>query len=333
MKFKIANIVAGMLVVACLVWSALAQTNIRHWSLEFRVAADPRTDGSIIRKAKESKQSQVREGQRVMARWVRVIEARGREYMDEPDLVTRRDPNGEVELLVLMGEYDVTERDVSGVRRSVDRYGKLALEVVFHNHGRRPLYNLTKTNMGRYVAQILNGEVCSTPQITNTCYDVALITGDFTEQMMQKMLDACPFRLEDPLDSEAFYDRITLTQMLTILGLLAIGGFALAPAPRLEKSRCPRSWIVVGVVVGVVMGGYLLGVTKMAVRPEEQTGGSIIIQKINIGILGILLGSIIGGLVGVPGAYGLRVVYRRAVHNLLRLARKLRLPSRTRSDA
>ena len=71
-----------------------------------------------------------------------------------------------------------------------------------------------------------------------------------------------------------------------------------------------------GIVVGILIGGYLLGVTKTTGSPNVQNGIPTWCQLIHISILGVLSGSVIGGIFGIAGGHLLRFIVRRAVHNV-----------------
>ncbi len=325
-SFRLVSVVLLSTVTAlcCCLSSLLIGAEENGWSMEFRIAADPTKDTLIVNKAKSSPENELYEGKLLIAKWVPVIESKAPVFFDNSTFVTRRNTKAEVELLVLIGENDVTESDVCELGTTLDRYGKLALEVYFEDTDPPKIWKLTRKNLNRYSAQIINGRVYNAPQIVSGIHRRAVITGDFTEDTINKMLKDSPFRLRPSYPSPPPY-AITITPLRIIIFLIILLFFIFGslPAHGLKESKHPRSWIVVGIVIGIVIGGYWLGVTKTTTGPDFQNGIPPWGQLIRINILGILSGSVIGAVLGVAGGYLFRFIVRRAIHNASRIIHRV----------
>jgi len=334
-KSKRPSVFAVILTLCCCLSSILIATEENGWSMEFRIAADPVKDTLIVNKAKSSPDNELYEDKSLIAKWVPVIESKASDFLKHSSFVTRRNTKAEVELLVLIGENDVTESDVCELGTTLDRYGKLALEVYFEDTDPPKIWKLTRKNLNRYSAQIINGRVYNAPQIVSGIHRRAVITGDFTEDTINKMLKDSPFRLRPSYPSPPPYAiTITPSRIIIFLIILLFLIFGSLPARGLRKSRHPRSWVVVGLVTGIVIGGYSLGVTKTTGGPDFQNGIPPWAQLTQISILGVLSGSAIGCVLGIVGGYLLRFIVRRAMHNISRLSKHVMhalLPSKART--
>lgn len=329
-KYMIEQKRITLLVAILLLGCSLSNTPIlaeeSRWSMEFRIAADPDKDKLVVDKAREDRNSKVYEDKSLIAKWVPAVESKTSDFLVNQSLVTRQDAHGGVELLVLITEDDITDRDVSELGTTLDRYGKLALEVCFKDT-RPPKYlKLTKNNINRHLAQIVDGQVHSAPQIVSAA-DVAMIAGNFTEDQIDKMIKDSPFKrfYSSPPPGAITITPLRILIFLIVLFLLVFGSL---PARGLRESSYPRSWIIVGIVIGIVIGGYWVGVTKSTPGPDNPYGIPPWGDLIQISILGVLFGSVVGGLLGVPLGYLLRFIIRRVVHNASGIIYRI-LPSKT----
>ncbi len=141
--------------------STLVAAERNAWSMEFRLVAHPDKEAVIVKKAKLSVRSELYEDKSLIAKWVPVIESKAPNFLDNSSFVTRKNTQGQIELLVLISENDVTEHNISELGTTLDRYGKLALEVRFEDADPPKLLKLTKDNIHRYTDYKWAGLQCS----------------------------------------------------------------------------------------------------------------------------------------------------------------------------
>lgn len=118
---------------------------------------------------------------------------------------------------------------------------------------------------------------------------------------------------------------ITVTPLRIVISLLILFLLLLGflPARGLKESKHPRAWIVAGIIAGIVIGGYWLGVTNSGAGLDNQHGSPAWGRLVHISIMGVLSGSLIGGVLGIAGGYLLRFFARRAIHNVYRLSKNV----------
>jgi hypothetical protein len=312
-----------MTLILCLCLSlqgTILAANSTVWSLEVRIAADPNKDVHIVKKARSSPESELYDGASLVAKWVPVMESKAFEFLGHSGFAIRRNTNGQVELLVLISEADLTERDVSGFDTTLDGNGRRAVLVTFNDTGRPKLLQLTRDNFGRQVAQVINGKVWNAPYIRSTLRTQAVISGDFTT--LEKMLENSPFQLKPSCLSPPRHSiTITPLRIVLLLAFVLLIVLACFPAHGLNKSRYPRSWIVVGLLLGLVAGGYWFGVTKSVAGPDSQGDIPPWADIVEVRVPHVLLGAVVGGLFGIAGGYLARCIVRRAVHNAIVLCK------------
>lgn len=293
------------------------------WSLEFRITADPTKDATIINKAKADANDELYEGNSLVAKWVPVFEGRMSDFLGHSAFVTRINNQRGIDLLVLISENDLTDHDISELGTTLDINGKIALSVRFKDTNPPKLLVFTKNNIGRQVAQIINGKVYCAPYINSALREQAIVTGDFSKDTIDNLLKECSFKLKEEYLMPPPY-AITMTPLRIIIITIVLFLLILSSLPvrDLKKSKHPHSWIIASIIVGFFIGGYWLGVTKSMSTSGNQNGILSWGELTQVSILGILLGGFIGGFIGVASGYLLHFLGRRAIHNFYRLSRR-----------
>lgn len=280
-------------------------------TMEFRIAASLTEDAAVAKLAKTSTEKNVYEGNQHIAKWVLVLESKAAELQGIPSLVTRTNDRGKVELLVLVGPNDLTEKHVTGLTSSIDYNGRRAILVQFGEEDSRRLQMLTAENLGRHLAEIVDGYVYGAPKIQTTIYDRAMITGEFTEEMIANLAE----RLDADWVGEIDQNRrifLTLWHLIAAAAVLIVIVLAALRAPQLHVRRI---WFISGAFVAAIIGGYWLGVTTSYGTAPIAGGFHAIQITRHVSLLHVLAGVALGTIVGSFGGY----LLRRAIHNATRL--------------
>lgn len=293
------------------------------WSLELRIAAHPEKDKSIVDKAKSSQQASLYEGESLIAKWVPVLQRSSVELLAKPQLVTRRNDKGQVELLVLITAQDITEEHIVRIRRGQDiQEGQFALDVKLDNTGGEKLYSLTLNCLKngscvRNLAGIINGQVYAVHEIRGTVRENFQIPLDLPDEAIEAMVSKLGSKFQETPMPPII--KLTPFRVVVFLFVVFLLIFGLLPAHNLPESKHPYYWVAAGVILGIVIGGYWFGVTKSSAGPDNQDGIPPWAEIIQISIVNVLLCSVIGGIFGMAGGYILRIVIRRAIHNIYRV--------------
>lgn len=162
--------------------------------LEFRIVADPKKHAEIIAKAKAlpAGKSELRENDKLLARWAPVRVSETTTFSRDENLITRTVPGRDgmperLEVLVVQDEQNVTGNFLTRVRRDIDSNGGPCLQIEMNQVGGKRMGALTsanlpdrETNHAYRLAIIINGEVYSAPRLMSAIYSQAQITGHFT---------------------------------------------------------------------------------------------------------------------------------------------------------
>lgn len=298
------------------------------WTMEFRIAANPFGDAKLVRSGRNSDQLKIYEDGTLVGKWVEVAESAERHLEEDPSLVTRRSEQGRLQLLVLISSNDVTEKDVRRISPSKDRYGSLALRFRFSDEGSSKLFNLTKkyayTKLRRCIATIMDGKVMATPIIIMPVREGVQIAGDFDEGLIEDIRQRSKKGLVMITYDEPSPYAITVTP-LRLAVFFAVAFFVIVgslPAKGLEKSKHPKVWTVVGIIAGILVGAYKLGITKRT-GVAAGFGGWDAFRAVHIETRIELLWVLVGGAVGAGFGYLIgrlcRFFVRRAIHNVAAL--------------
>lgn len=299
------------------------------WTMEFRITANPFGDAKVVRSGRSSDELKIYDDGTLVGKWVEVAESAERHLEEDPSLVTRRSEQGRLQLLVLISSNDVTEKDVRRISPSKDRYGGLALRFRFSDEGSSKLFNLTEKyayqKLKYCIATIMDGKVTATPIIVMPVREVVQIAGDFDEGLIEDIRQRSKKGLVVTTYDEPPPYAITVTP-LRLAVFFAVAFFVIVgslPAKGLEKSKHPKVWTVVGIIAGILVGAYKLGVT-------ERTGVAAVgvwdvdaVRAVHIVTQIALLWVLVGGAIGAGFGYLIgrlcRFFVRRAIHNVAAL--------------
>jgi len=163
-------------------------------ALEFRIVANTRDHADDIEEMRSSPDRRrfrtLEDGtEQLIAKWVPVRKGKESEWADRPGFATRRNQRGELEILVMGDEFDVTGQYLSSARAGVDELGNPSVHFTFDAKGSRLFGELTRLNLPdpvqefqRQLGIILDGQLYSAPNIRSAIYGNGEITGTGTAQ-------------------------------------------------------------------------------------------------------------------------------------------------------
>jgi len=163
--------------------------------LEFRILADETRDAHQVRLARDTVGKDVYDGAKLVARWVKP----GPEnYLLTGGAVTRQiEQDGEpvTELLVLIDPYNVKGGDLTRAGQSYDQQAKPCVHFSFTSRGAHLFGALTSENVmpeesgfKRRLGIVLDSVVLSAPNIVSRIDHDGQITGNFTEEEIQRLV-------------------------------------------------------------------------------------------------------------------------------------------------
>jgi SecD/SecF fusion protein len=101
-----------------------------------------------------------------------------------------------LEALVVKDEFNVTGADLERAARDFDRQGRPCVAFTLNDVGARRFLALTESNLPdqaegfrRELGIIIDGKLDSAPVIMSSVYRAAEITGDFTPEQVQDLVD------------------------------------------------------------------------------------------------------------------------------------------------
>ncbi len=169
-------------------------------TLEFRILANERDHKALIERARaEDAQKILSEDGKLLAWWVPVTKGEERSFAGYNEIATRtRERRGEefLEILVVKDDFDVTGGYLTRAVPDVDQRGRPNVRFFFNAAGGRLFSGLTGNNLPdevqdftRKLGIILDGYLYSAPSIQSTISQQGEITGDFSKQEVQDLVD------------------------------------------------------------------------------------------------------------------------------------------------
>ncbi len=178
----------------------------RPGTLEFRILANKHDHGPLIERARREDAGVLEDAEgNVEAWWVPIHDPDTLEDLPYPGMV----PNREIikrnrkrgghritEALVVNDMFDVTGALLDRAEPGKDVFGRPCVSLVFDSTGAPLLGALTGENLPdaiqdftRSLGIIVDGELYSAPAIQNAVFERAQITGSFTRDEMQELVD------------------------------------------------------------------------------------------------------------------------------------------------
>ena len=189
-------------------------------NLEFRILANQRNDKELIERAlaDPSKQRILDSQGNLLAWWVPVKEGEERSFASYGEIARRTRKVGErdiTEVLVEKDIYNVTGGYLTRAEGSTDRTGQPCVNFTFNDAGGQLFGELTGSHLPDKLTDftyklgiILDGQLYSAPSIKSTITDRGEITGSFTPQEVQELVNvlnagSLPVALSQGADQQA----------------------------------------------------------------------------------------------------------------------------------
>lgn len=185
----------------------------RTGTLEFRILANVRDHKELIERAKKDEATVLRAEKKddngeypILAWWVPLQEGkneadkqRAESALAPPEIATRTVKEGKTEVrqvLVVKDQYDVDGRFLRDVFPDTDRHGTPCVQFRFNDEGGHRFAALTGNNLperggafSRKLAIIIDNRIYSAPSIQSTISDRGEITGAFTKEEVQDLVN------------------------------------------------------------------------------------------------------------------------------------------------
>jgi len=227
----------------------------RAGTLEFRILANDRDHKSLIERARATEANKIYDNEgNLKAWWVPVTKGQERSFLSYGEIATRtKSIRGKerFEILVVKDPFDVTGQYLASARSDIDQTGRPDVTFAFNSQGGRLFSQLTSKNLpddvqgfSRKLGIILDGYLYSAPAIRSTISDRGEITGDFTKQETEDLVNvlnagSLPTALSEQPISELFtgptlgrdtiqrgLNAIVLSTVLVVVFMLVYYGFS-----------------------------------------------------------------------------------------------------------
>ena len=99
-------------------------------------------------------------------------------------------PPGADRPLFLLPESVVAGRDIVSASATEDEMGRPAISIAFSEDAGDRLYEYTRQHINQPLAIVFDGEVISAPMIQNALRESAIITGDFTDAEVERIVSS-----------------------------------------------------------------------------------------------------------------------------------------------
>ncbi|NLY03108.1 MAG: protein translocase subunit SecD [Rhodopirellula sp.] len=169
-------------------------------TLEFRILANQRDHKALIERALAEDSQKLLSGDgKLLAWWVPVTKGEENSFATYNEIATRtRERRGDefLEILVVKDDFDVTGGYLTRAVSDVDQRGRPCVRFFFNAAGGRLFSGLTSNNLPDEVQEftrklgiVLDGYLYSAPSIQSTISQQGEITGEFTKQEVQDLVD------------------------------------------------------------------------------------------------------------------------------------------------
>jgi hypothetical protein len=226
-------------------------------------------------------------------------------------MVTRKDLAGNIQLLVKIGEDDITDAHISHLWLTKDTDGSKRVDISFGFNEERPLLALTSTNKDRYLAFLLNGYVYQVMQVWDTLKSQVWIIdaaprsdADWKRTLFTSRLPAHIYSeiREHPKYVEIgdVREGLSLPVIIGLVLLVFVGLICLLFSPLLASVRQEVRWAGAAAILGFLIGAYLGGYSSSWGTIEVAPGEHAFSKNVQI----TLVGGAVGGAVGAAALGG-----------------------------
>ena len=215
--------------------------------LEFRILAnrDDARHRAAIALAEKTAGQTIRQGEETLARWVQ-LDVKKMDPSDDRRLVTRQNPDGGIEILVINDPFNVTGGDLGRVSSSLDESLVPCVNFTFTSKGSPRFGLLTGRNLPdpanglqSRLGILLDDVVQSAPSIKSTITSSGQITGNFKQPEVDFLVEvlnagSLPAALrsepisEQRISSQLGDDTIKSARLAMLLATLLVLTFMLA---------------------------------------------------------------------------------------------------------
>ena len=157
-----------------------------NWTFAFRLAAEPSSDAAIIKVAQSSDQRDVKVDNQLVAIWILVVEDKALELESNTSLVTRRNSQGDLEVLTLKGPFDVSTRDMIRTWPAIDGDGRPTVGLRLDERGAEKMGRLTG-RLGRHLVIVLNGRAKEAIEVKSRVGTSLIMPGDFSQAEVDQL--------------------------------------------------------------------------------------------------------------------------------------------------
>ena len=287
---KVKNLIFVIFLISCV------YANEPKTTIEMRIAANPDLDKEIIAATSSSNEQNVLIDGAIVAKWFAVANEKTDKILTNKSLFTRKSPNNDnLELLVLINQYDITTNDIKKINHALDRFGNTVLELKIDDSNDK-LYNLTGKNTGRYIAQIVNNRVYNVAEIIDAIRDSIIILGydinanpeiNINEDMQKISMNYFSL-LPNLIKRAILFFAFTL--------VIIVAGSILGKNSHIE--HLSPFWTKLSMTIFTILGigVFSVDITHSAVELQNKMG--VFNKTVHIRIVEIILGVVLGGFIG-----------------------------------
>lgn len=85
----------------------------------------------------------------------------------------------------------ISKKEISEIKKDTNRFGNICIEITFTKNGSKQFYLLTKNNIGKPIAIVIDKHIVSIPTVNSEIFGgKASISGDFTTEEIDKMIES-----------------------------------------------------------------------------------------------------------------------------------------------
>ena len=104
--------------------------------------------------------------------------------------LTEATVEGTNQKIYLHKEAAITNEDIADARAARDDAGNPMVQITFTKEGAKKAEELTKQQKDKWIAILVDGKVVSAPMVTGVISEKAQITGTFTRDRVEKLVQA-----------------------------------------------------------------------------------------------------------------------------------------------